>query len=44
MRLHALALALCDDKPTSYGAPDVLTVSADKLVVQYCMDNRQVRV
>lgn len=32
------SIMLCDDKPASYGAPDVLTASADTLMASYSMD------
>lgn len=34
------SIMLCDDKPASYGAPDVLTVSADTLMASYSLDRR----
>lgn len=38
--MRGLSLTLCDDKPKSYGAPDVLTASIENLNLQYAMDKR----
>jgi hypothetical protein len=40
VNVTALALVLCDDKRESYGAPDVLSASIERLAVQYTMENR----
>ncbi|KXZ47067.1 hypothetical protein GPECTOR_38g304 [Gonium pectorale] len=38
--VKSLAIVLCDDKPKSYGAPDILTAAAERLVLQYTTDKR----
>ena len=40
VRVKSLAVVLCDDKPKSYGAPDVLTAAIERLGVQYSLDKR----
>ena len=42
VRVRNLSAILCNDKPTSFGAPDVLQANADQLVVRYAADRRQV--
>ncbi len=35
---EAVSLVLCNDKPTTFGAPDVLDFCADKLELSFTLD------
>lgn len=35
---QAVSLVLCNDKPTTFGAPDVLDFCADKLELSFTLD------
>lgn len=36
--MQSISLVLCNDKPQTFGAPDVLRVSVDQLMVKYVME------
>ena len=38
--MQTVSLVLCNDKPQTFGAPDVLRLSLDQLAVKYMMDLR----
>ena len=38
--MQTVSLVLCNDKPQTFGAPDVLRLSLDQLAVKYMMDMR----
>lgn len=38
--IQGLALVLCNDKPQTFGAPDVLRLSIDQLALKYVVDQR----
>ncbi len=38
--VESVSLVLCNDKPQTFGAPDVLQASADHLALQYSMDQQ----
>ncbi|GFR40085.1 hypothetical protein Agub_g633, partial [Astrephomene gubernaculifera] len=40
VHVKSLAFVLCDDKPKSYGAPDVLTAAMERLALQYATEKR----
>ena len=36
--MQSISVVLCNDKPQTFGAPDVLRISIDQLVVKYVME------
>ncbi|GLC63393.1 hypothetical protein PLESTF_000031500 [Pleodorina starrii] len=38
--IKSLGIVLCDDKPKSYGAPDVLTAAMEQMAIQYSVEKR----
>ena len=40
LQLSGCSLVLCDDKPNSFGAPDVIQLGLDQLVLRYTGDLR----
>ena len=36
--MQSISIVLCNDKPQTFGAPDVLRVSIDQMMVKYVME------